>query len=166
MEDFDIHIYELLILGFTIVRNVIDAKTITALKSKLDAALAKDEKMFSGKEGKNPDLAVDLTIHDPYFIKILDNDNILKMFYRMLDKNCILYSYTSTILKPKVVKTAVQNMHVDTFKFIPAYVTGIVMTLALDDFTAENGATLYLPGSHNLEAQPGEETFSKYALST
>ena len=97
MEDFDIHIYELLILGFTIVRNVIDAKTITALKSKLDAALAKDEKMFSGKEGKNPDLAVDLTIHDPYFIKILDNDNILKMFYRMLDKNCILYSYTSTI---------------------------------------------------------------------
>jgi len=166
MENFDIHIYELQTLGFTIVRNVIDAKTITTLKSKLDTALAEDEKMFSGKEGKNPDLAVDLTIHDPYFIKILDNDIILEMYYRLLDKSCILYSYTSTILKPKVMKTAVQSIHVDTFKFIPGYITGIVMTLALDDFTAENGATLYLPGSHNLEAQPGEETFSKYSLST
>jgi ectoine hydroxylase-related dioxygenase (phytanoyl-CoA dioxygenase family) len=164
MVDFDKHVYELETLGFSIVENVFTPSMIQALKENLDVALEKDQKMFQDTPGKNPDLVVDLSIHDPIFLKCLDNDIMLEMFSRMLGGNT-LYSYTSTILKPAKI-SAVHNMHVDTNKFIDNYPTGIVMTMALDDFTNDNGATLYLAGSHHSVLTPSEETFIKYSQST
>ncbi len=166
MRNYDRNIYEIQTLGFTIVENVVSPNLLAELKNELKKALEDDNKLFAHHEGKNPNLVVDLTIHDPLFIRMLDNDDILDFFYTVMDKNCILYSYTSTILKPHVKETPVQQMHVDTHKFIPNYISGVVMTLALEDFTDENGATLYLPGSQNLQSAPSEETFSKYSIST
>lgn len=165
MISFEKHIYELETLGFTIVPNIFSSELVIRLKEKLKIALEEDNKMFSDKAGKNPDLIVDLTIHNHDFLKALDNDVIQEIFSRMLGNDAILYSYTSTILKPDTVG-GVRDIHIDTNKFIPNYVTGIVMTMALDDFTEENGATLYLPGSHVLNAAPEEEIFSKNSLST
>jgi len=166
MKDYARNVYEFNTLGFTIVENVVDADTISKIKAELKNAISDDRKWFAHHERKNPDLVVDLSIHNPLFLRVLDNDNILNVLYTLLDKTCTLYSYTSTILNPKVKETAVQQMHVDTNKFIPNFVSGVVMTLALEDFTDENGATLYLPGSQNLKEAPSVETFSKYAIST
>lgn len=165
MKNYSKNIYEIETLGFTIVENVFNSKEVSDLRSHLKTALEDDIKRFSGVSRKNPDLVVDLTIHHPIFLKALDNDIIQNFLSQLLDEGSILYSYTSTILRP-VVASAVHNMHVDTNKFIPNYITGIVMTIPLEDFTNENGATLYLPGSQNLSTVPSEETFSKYALST
>lgn len=159
------HLYEFETLGYTIIENVFGTVEVGELKRHLVTALEDDLKRFSGKEGKKPDLAIDLTIHNPIFIKALGNKIMLDFFSSILEKNCVLYSYTSTILRPGVT-SGVHSMHVDTNKFIPDYVTGVVMTLALDDFTNENGATLYLPGSHHSTTIPAEETFVKYAQST
>jgi ectoine hydroxylase-related dioxygenase (phytanoyl-CoA dioxygenase family) len=165
MVNYEKHMYELETLGFTIVENVYSQPLINDLKKQLDIALADDLKMFASHEGKKPDLVVDLSIHNPLFIKSLDNDIVLELCSRMLGANCTLYSFTSTILKP-IIKSAVHNMHVDTNKYIKGYVTGLVMTVALDDFTEENGATYYLAGSQNSPITPSEETFVKYAQST
>jgi ectoine hydroxylase-related dioxygenase (phytanoyl-CoA dioxygenase family) len=165
MINYDKHIYELETLGYTIVENVFSPTVVNDLKEHLKIALEEDEKMFSSQAAKNPDLIVDMSIHHPVFLQSLDNDKMMEIFSRILGSNCILYSYTSTILKPKK-KSGVHNMHIDTNKFIPNYITGVVMTMPLDDFTNENGATLYLPGSHNSSTVPSEETFSKYSQST
>ena len=165
MVNYEKHIYELETLGYSIVENVFDNSLLHKLKESLKKALEKDQEMFAGKGSKRPELAVDLSIHDPVFIKALDNDIIYELCSRVLG-NPILYSYTSTILKPREY-SLVHNIHIDANnKFIANYISGLVMTIPLEDFTEENGATLYLPGSQNLEQQPSEETFSKYAVST
>jgi ectoine hydroxylase-related dioxygenase (phytanoyl-CoA dioxygenase family) len=165
MIDYERNLYELNTLGFTIVEGVYDPATVKDLREHLKIALEEDQKMFGSKEGKNPDLVVDLSIHNPIFLKTLDNDKLQDFYSLVLGNNCILYSYTSTILKPKI-KNFVHNVHVDTNKFIPNYITGLVVTMPLEDFTDENGATLYLPGSHHSETIPTEDSFSKYAQST
>ena len=40
------------------------------------------------------------------------------------------------------------RIHTDCPRIIPGYVTNMGVTILLDDFTEENGATWYLPGSH------------------
>ncbi len=165
MASYDKYVYEIETLGYTIVPGVFDKPMCDELKKHLKTALEDDLKMFGDKKGKKPDLAVDLTIHNPVFIKALDNDIIMELCTRMLGNGCILYSYTSTILKPNK-QSAVHDMHIDTNKFIPNYLTGLVMTVALDDFNEENGATLYMPGSHNLVNSPSEDTFVQNAQST
>jgi ectoine hydroxylase-related dioxygenase (phytanoyl-CoA dioxygenase family) len=164
MINFDKHIYELETLGYTIVEKVFDQATLDALREQLKLTLEEDNKMFNGMGSKRDELAVDLSIHHPIFIRALDNDIIFDLCTRVLG-NPILYSYTSTILKPKV-DSLVQNIHIDSNKFIPNYISGIVMTIPLEDFNNENGATLYLPGSQNVEAAPSPETFDRYAVST
>mgnify|MGYP000048772132 CR=1 FL=1 len=79
---------------------------------------------------------------------MLDKDVIHQLLSHFLGEGCTLYSYTSTILRPHV-DSYVHKMHVDTYKFIPNYITGILLTIPLEDFTKENGATLYLPGSQS-----------------
>lgn len=165
MTNYNKHVYELETLGFTIVENVFSPEIMSQLKEELKIALENDQKMFSQHKGKKPELVVDLSIHDPIFLRALDNDIMQEIFSLMLGDNPILYSYTSTILRPGQVG-GVRDMHTDTHKFIPGYVTGIVMTLPLEDFTEANGATLYLPGSQNSNIAPTEEIFSKYSQTT
>jgi len=165
MTDDNRHLYELATLGFTIVKGVFDAPTVAELRAQLQVALLNDQKWFADKAGKKADLVVDLTIHHPAFLQALDNEIMQHLFSQVFGDTYILYSYTSTILQPGTV-SAVHTIHVDTNKFIPGYVTGLVMTVALDDFTDENGATLYLPGSHNCLNAPSAETFAQYAVST
>ena len=165
MNKYKQNIYELETLGFTIIKDVIKLDILQELKSKIDQALKVDNERFSKFKGKKEELIIDLTIHDKYFLSSIDNDIIFEFCNEILGNNPILYSYTSTILKPKV-ESKVQEIHIDSNKFIKDYITGLVMTIPLDDFTDENGATLYLPGSQNLEIKPSEETFNKNCVST
>jgi ectoine hydroxylase-related dioxygenase (phytanoyl-CoA dioxygenase family) len=86
-----------------------------------------------------------------------------RVFTHFLDDTCILYSCTSTLLKPK------QNLftceiHTDMPRLVPGYHLGLLMTLACDDFTEQNGATYYLPGSHHTLNPPSKEEFYSGAV--
>ena len=47
-----------------------------------------------------------------------------------------------------------RRIHVDCPRLIPGYVTNMGATILLDDFTEDNGATWFLPGSHTRADQP------------
>ena len=51
------------------------------------------------------------------------------------------------------------RIHVDCPRIIPGYVTNMGATILLDDFNEENGATWYLPNSHEQETAPDEKFF-------
>jgi ectoine hydroxylase-related dioxygenase (phytanoyl-CoA dioxygenase family) len=51
------------------------------------------------------------------------------------------------------------RVHTDSRRIIPGYLTNMGLTLLLDDFTADNGATWYLPGSHRRPDAPSDEEF-------
>ena len=51
------------------------------------------------------------------------------------------------------------RIHVDSPRIIPGYITNLGVTIALDDFTEDNGATYFLPKSHTMAEPPSEEYF-------
>src|SRR5262249_61582824 len=55
------------------------------------------------------------------------------------------------------------RIHNDCPRLIPGYVTNVGVILALDDFTDENGATYFLPGSHTRADVPEEAEFFRGA---
>lgn len=156
--------YEIETLGFTVVRNVISTAQTTALRAALLEALEQDKAMHAHLPGKNPQLVDNLVLHGGAFLALLGNDAMHQVFGLFLTQHCILYNYSSTVLLPQI-ESKVQQTHVDSPRIIPGYHEGLIMTLALDDFTDENGATRYLPGSYSLMQPPSEETFSRYAQS-
>ena len=57
-----------------------------------------------------------------------------------------------------------RRIHVDCPRIIPNYITNLGATILLDDFTEENGATYYLPFSHNRQDPPPEEEFTQKSV--
>jgi ectoine hydroxylase-related dioxygenase (phytanoyl-CoA dioxygenase family) len=156
--------YEIKTLGFSVVPNVIDAPLIARLRDKLIETIDIDQAKWKHRKQKNADLIVNLVEYGGVFLELLDNSIMHQIFEVFLSPTCILYNYGSTFLMPGG-QPATMNVHVDSPRVIPNYDDGLIMTLALDDFTEENGATVYLPGSQNIAQAPDAETFRHYATS-
>ena len=155
--------YEIHTLGFSIVEDVIDVGLVSRLRK--DRSKRSRSIRRNGSTGRrNEDLIVNLAIYGGAFLDLLGSPVMHQIFERFLTPTCILYNYGSTFLLPGG-KPASMNIHVDLPRVIPGYDDGLIMTLALDNFTNENGATLYLPGSQNLEKTPDAATFERYATS-
>ena len=77
-------------------------------------------------------IVLDLVARGSAFVKLLDNDRMHRLFSHFLGDTCILYSFTSTILRPDQ-KHYTCEIHTDTPRLIPDYHLGMLMTLALDD---------------------------------
>jgi len=144
--------------GFAIVPQVVSQENVAKLRMDLQKAITEDMKEFGGLPGKKENLVVDMVRRGTSFVELLENELMHQVFSHFLGKSCILYSFTSTFLRPEDHPTAC-NIHVDSPRFISNFHSGIIMTLALDDFTEENGATYYLPGSHKSEKAPDEKEF-------
>ena len=151
--------------GFSIIENVVTEEEVKELKDQLKIALSEDVKEYGHLPGKKDNHIVDLTTRGPAFVKLLENEKMQQVFSHFLGDDCILYSYTSSILKPDD-KPAASNIHTDSqrYPYIPGFYHGILMNLALDDFTEENGATYHLPGSHKVKEKPLEDEFYKHSI--
>jgi ectoine hydroxylase-related dioxygenase (phytanoyl-CoA dioxygenase family) len=157
------HFEEIEQQGFSVVPAVAAPPTLPGLRQQLEAALALDMQEFGGQPGKAEALVLELVTRGSAFEDLLDNPTMHEVFDYFLGETCILYSFTSTILRPHD-RSPATAIHTDTPRLIPGYHAGLVMTLAIDDFTEENGATLYLPGSQRSEVKPSEESFTAGAV--
>ena len=156
--------YEIEALGFTVVEDVIGRSEVSVLRAALLHALDADVQMHGTLPGKRADLVENLVLHGGPFLELLANPVMHRLFSAFLSEHCILYNYSSTVLLPNSGSKVLQT-HVDSPRVIPGYHDGLIMTLALDEFTEANGATHYLPGSHTQSQAPAEETFSRYSRS-
>jgi len=149
--------------GFSIIPGIVGDSELEELRSQLDRAVAADWDEYKGLPGKEKFIALDLVNRSPVFVRLLENEKMHKVFSHFLDDTCILYTYTSTIVY-KNEEQYTCKIHTDTPRLIPNCHLGLLMTLALDDFTEENGATYYLPGSHRSMEKPSEAEFYASAV--
>jgi len=163
MFDYKKHIYELDVFGFTIVKKVISKEYAQIFKQKLIEAETIEKEKFKDNPHYGNWHLLNLCTCDNFFLDFLDNEVMYKMYSHFLGQSCILYTYCSTTVYPDRI-TRNHEIHNDAPKSIPNYISGLQMTMALDDFTHENGASLYLPGSHRMSEKPCDETFYKYAV--
>jgi ectoine hydroxylase-related dioxygenase (phytanoyl-CoA dioxygenase family) len=96
------------------------------------------------------------------FLDIISEAPLFKLVELILGENMILYSYTSSSMPPKM-GNASSTIHVDCPIWIKDYPLRVGVMIPLVDFTLENGATTYLPGSHRSEIKPANETYLEHS---
>jgi ectoine hydroxylase-related dioxygenase (phytanoyl-CoA dioxygenase family) len=105
-------------------------------------------------EGEKTVRIYNLLTHGKLFEAIPVHDRVLPLVWSVLDEGCLVSSLSSVDIGPGEVA---QPLHADD-QLIPLpkpHVSIICNTMwALTDFTADNGATRVVPGSHKADRSP------------
>lgn len=150
--------------GITVIPEVLSGEEVVILRSELIAAIDEDHI-------KRPNVFDAGMVHNCMFrggnmMSLLDCEVMSAMVSKVLSPSFIIYAYQSSSLRPtKGGLSFGSRVHVDSPRFIADYITNVGVIFALDDFTDENGATLYLKGSHLSESVPTDDFFYSNASS-
>lgn len=149
-------------LGFDVARGVLTNEHAADLRERLarlaqeDADTRRPEQLIDANMVHNP------MLRDSAFMDLLDNVDLIAAVDGILGDTSIVYAYTTSSM-PAGGSNYSNRIHVDSPRIIENYPTNIGVIIALDDFTAENGATYFLPNSlHRLET-PSEDEFFRQA---
>jgi len=142
--------------GYTVVEDVIDAAAVAALRADLERlerelAVAPAQNIF---EGTRTVRIYNLLARGAIYQPIPVHERVLPIIEGVLDRGCLVSSLSSIAIDPGEVA---QPLHADD-QLIPLpkpHVSIICNTMwALTDFTAANGATRLVPGSHKADRSP------------
>jgi len=148
--------------GSAIVANVLDRAFIERARRELSAAQEGEVRYHGTKEYAGYGMVLLCARYGGAFFDLFDNPRLTEPFEAALGEGCIVYAYTSSSMPPGGGNYSTR-IHTDCPRIIPGYVTNVGATILLDDFTAENGATWYLPGSQSQAEPPSDETFRERA---
>jgi ectoine hydroxylase-related dioxygenase (phytanoyl-CoA dioxygenase family) len=163
--DMDRHVAEFKEQGFSIIPNVVDADMIQRLKAGVEESLKQDWDRYEGLPGKEEFIALDLVQYEGVFWDYLQNPVVDQLFGSILGEAWTIYSFTSTVQRPSGDHYT-SKIHNETTRVTPIdFNLSCLLTLALDDFTEENGSTFYLAGSHLTHPEkPSEDEFYSKAI--
>ena len=108
-------------------------------------------------------MVMNLMTRGDAFVRLLENPVLHAYLTPILGDTCIVYAYTSSSMPPSGTNYS-NRIHVDSPRLIPGYVTNVGITLALDDFTDDNGATFQMPASFTRPEQPTRDEFEASAV--
>lgn len=154
--------------GFVLLPDVLGAREVAELTAAVDRAMVELAIPFGANEflGFRTRRIFNLLARDPCFEQLPVHSAFLPVIERAVDRECLLSSLTAIEMHPGQAR---QPLHADdgTLPLArphPPYTCTALV--ALTDFTAENGATHYVPGSHAREhrPRPGEDAATLQAV--
>jgi len=152
----DQHVERIARDGYTILTEVIEPALLDALDEDL-RRLERERNVLPAKnifEGLRTVRIYNLLAYGAPYDKIPVHSSVLPLVERVLDRGCLVSSLSSIAIDPG--ETA-QPWHADdqTIPLPRPHVPIVCNSMwAITDFTAENGATRLVPGSHNDPAVP------------
>ena len=158
MFDQEAFIREFKATGSAVVPDVLDRDFVQQAKVELEAAMEAEVRYHQGRNYKDYGMVLLCSLYGGSFWRLFDQPRLIAPFHAILGEGCTVYAYTSSSMPPSAVNYS-GRIHVDCPRIIPGYVTNMGATILLDDFTSENGATWYLPGSHTTAETPEEKSF-------
>ena len=150
------HLAEIETQGYTVLEQVISPPLVDTLNEALKR-LENEQSIVPGKnlfEGHNTIRIYNLLARDPVFQQIPVHPEVLPLVEGVLDHGCLVSSLSSISIDPG---EKAQPIHADdTLLDLPRPHKPLVCNSmwALTDFTAENGATRVVPGSHRFDSTP------------
>ncbi len=158
MFDKEKFIYEIKNQGYSIVRNALPKEFIAKAKAELRIAIEKEVEYHKSTKFSDYGMVLICSIYDKIFSELFDLPLVVNPLNAILGEGCIVYAYTSSSMPPETSNYS-KRIHTDCPRIIPGYITNIGATILLDDFTEENGATWFLPGSQERSIEPTIEEF-------
>jgi ectoine hydroxylase-related dioxygenase (phytanoyl-CoA dioxygenase family) len=145
--------------GAVVIKNIFSNDLVKELKKGLEDCIEVDEKKF-GKDYVFYGMVHALMTREKIFRKALEDDLVMLLMRELLGHGAIVHAFNSSSIPPfgSVFSGA---LHVDSPRVIPGYITNMVLTIALNDFTEVNGAMEIWPKSFNLIDKPSIEDFNK-----
>jgi len=144
--------------GFHIFRDVLPPTLLSSLRLEIDVAI-RDDKIKGHTLGNYSYI---LQNKGGSFVALLEASPLQDYVDAVLGDTCILHSFNSISLIPKISNPIQNSMHRDSPRFCRPYLLAVQILYMIDDFTTDNGATYVLPGSHLSPDKPTEsEFFSK-----
>jgi hypothetical protein len=145
MSDLQQAFWEMDVYGFTLLDQVLSTEEVTTMRDSLThwEAQVGDEQRFLGRAGH----VSNLPTLDPLFHSLIDHPRTLPIIEYVLGKMIILGSLNARIVRPS---DPVQGLHSDIRDDLLNMSSPVMVNTVwlLDDFTAENGGTRIVPGSH------------------
>jgi ectoine hydroxylase-related dioxygenase (phytanoyl-CoA dioxygenase family) len=148
--------------GSVVVENVLPPEFLVRARSDVDRANVLEAEYHHGTSYRDFGMILLCSLYGGAFLELFEHRDLIDPFEIVLGPGCIVYAYTSSSMPPNAANYSAR-IHVDCPRLIPGYVTNVGATILLDDFTADNGATWYLPRSHERPEPPGEEEFYRDA---
>ncbi|MBL4710296.1 MAG: phytanoyl-CoA dioxygenase family protein [Flavobacteriales bacterium] len=149
--------------GYSIVRNALPPEFIKRAKISLEEAIQKETEYHNSNEYSDFGMVLLCSLYDEVFTDLFDLPLVTEPIETALGEGSIVYAYTSSSMPPETSNFS-KRIHVDSPRIIPNYITNLGVTILLDDFTKENGATYFLPHSQTREEQPSAEEFYSKGL--
>ncbi len=142
--------------GYTVLEDVLDDDACDALLAdlaRIEAALDA-RPSDNGFEGRRTIRVYNLLAHGPAWADLVTNPTVLPVVEGVLDDGCLLSSLSSIRILPG---EGTQPVHADdqVMPLAKPHAATVCNTMwALTDFTAENGATRVVAGSHTADHSP------------
>lgn len=144
--------------GFVIIEDAVSKDFIERAKKQLVEALKKEVEFLGTTDYKFYGYVLSNAKYGGAFLEVFDNDKLMTPVNWVLGDNSIIYSYTSSSMPPHKVNDS-SHVHVDCPIYLEDFILRMGVLIPLNDFTNDNGATYYLPGSHKSEEKPSDEYF-------
>ncbi len=147
MNEFQQKVTELRVYGVTIVEDVLPPATVAELR---DIVMSEEERI--GVESKHRGSArhlANLIGLSPAFFPLIDHEKVLPLIEAIMGKELILGSLNARVVRPGDGK---QILHSDIplplHRYGPEPPVMMNTIWPLHDYSADNGATCVVPGSH------------------
>jgi ectoine hydroxylase-related dioxygenase (phytanoyl-CoA dioxygenase family) len=98
--------------------------------------------------------------YDPFFLGLLTLPEVLAIVDELVSTTAILHLQNGFILPPEdgsAKATFQRTFHRDFPRHLHGYLASLNVMLTLDPFTARNGATVVVPGTHQRPERPAED---------
>ncbi len=142
--------------GYTVLEGVVDAGMVGELLDAIDRVMVDAQIPFGENRflGERTRRIFNLLARDPAFAAVPLHPAVLPLVEHVLDHQCLLSSLTAIEMH---AGQEAQPLHCDdgSIAFPRPHVPVVCVAIwALTDFTAANGATRLVPGSHRRERRP------------